>query len=213
MKIDLREIPVYFINLESRKDRFEKTKTLLQRLGFKFINQIVAETHINPVIGCALSHIKALDLIKEDRFLLVEDDIDFADEHYATENRFEIEVEDCDALYIGTSYRANEISRSRASLMCNSTQKTNISDRLYKISYMTGLHAVLYMTDSYRMACKYAIIEYLGNKNGNLHCDVAIAEIQKDWNVVALDKPIFYQLDPNNPANKFWTLKPLYEFE
>ena len=208
MKINLLDVPVYWINTSSATDRAKNMEELLSRCGFKNTHRIDAVIHENKVVGCALSHIKAL-CVEDPYFIVMEDDI-LETEHFKSE----IEIpEDFDAFYLGTSYWPNEINRARASLLSNSTQKRRINEDVYQISHMTALHSVLYKNGDYNKVAAKSIFEYLRNPNGNLHCDVVTAELQSSYKVYAASYPFFYQEDKNNPDNKFWTLKPLKEFE
>jgi hypothetical protein len=208
MKLDLRNIPIFWINSEFATDRREKMIQLFERCGFKKTHRIDAVIHENKVVGCALSHIKAL-CVEDPYFIVMEDDI-----QETSDLKMEIEIpEDFDAFYLGTSYWPNEINRARSSLLSNSTQKKKINEDIYQISHMTALHAVLYKNGDYNKAAAKNIYQYLFNPNGNLHCDVVTAELQSSYKVYAASRPFFYQEDKNNPDNKFWTLKPLKEFE
>ena len=140
--------------------------------------------------------------------MLLEDDV--ADIDFVKE----IEVpEDFDAYYIGTSYRANDINRAKMSIMKSSTTKVKVAENSYRITNMLALHAVIYKNRDYRAKCAQIAQDYLTDRTGNLNCDVPIAEEQKNWNIYAIGSPLFYQEDKNNPDNKFWTIKPLKEFE
>jgi hypothetical protein len=214
MKLDLRNIPIFWINSEFATDRREKMIQLFERCGFKNHTRIEAITHENKIIGCALSHSRILGSIDSQKeiipyFVVMEDDI-----QETSDLKMEIEIpDDFDAFYLGTSYWANSLDRSKMSLMTRSTYKQFISDSIYRISHMTSLHAVLYKNGEYNKTAGIEILNYLQNPNGNLHCDVVTAELQSKFNVYAVDTPYFYQKDVNNPNNEFWTLKPLKEFE
>lgn len=209
MKINLREIPVYWINADTATDRAKTIEETLNRCGFERNIRYTATMHENKVIGCALSHIMALSQIEDDLFILMEDDV------LETEwLNMEIEIpDDFDAFYLGTSYWPNDIQRSKMSLLTSNTQKKEIENGIYKISHMTGLHAVLYRNNNYKKEAAIRMYEWLRNPNGNLHCDVPTAELQAKYSVYAPSHPFFYQSDKNNPANEFWTKKPLCEFE
>jgi glycosyl transferase family 25 len=84
--VDLIEKVVY-INLESRPDRRAKIEQELAYFGDKVI-RLNAVKHTIGIIGCGASHIKALELAKENNWpnvLIVEDDMMWND----SSNRFE----------------------------------------------------------------------------------------------------------------------------
>ena len=65
---------------------------------------------------------------------------------------------------------------------------------------MLSMHAVLYLTQSYIDAAIKEIKKY---QRLNWHCDAACAEIQKQYNVCALNPPLFFQDEPiNRPITK-----------
>ena len=57
MKINIRELPTYFINLEKDVDKYTSTISLLQYLDFKDVNRFEA---IESERGCGKSHHKIL---------------------------------------------------------------------------------------------------------------------------------------------------------
>ena len=70
---------VYYINLESRTDRKELVEKELNTLGWKY-QRFNAIKMKNGRIGCSMSHLKLLQMAKEqnlDYIVIVEDDIEF----------------------------------------------------------------------------------------------------------------------------------------
>jgi GR25 family glycosyltransferase involved in LPS biosynthesis len=68
---------VIYINLDSRPDRKEKIEKVLQ--GFSY-RRLSASTHQYPFVGCALSHIRALQLAIQQNWeyvLIMEDDMEW----------------------------------------------------------------------------------------------------------------------------------------
>lgn len=60
MKINLLEIPVYYINLERDVDKNNKMMTMLSEVGFKQIERIGGVLDLqNSVAGCSKAHHKA----------------------------------------------------------------------------------------------------------------------------------------------------------
>jgi len=71
----------FYINLESRLDRKIHVEYQLQNLGIK-AQRFNAIKMSNGAIGCSMSHLKCLQIAKEnnwDHLLIVEDDIEFTD--------------------------------------------------------------------------------------------------------------------------------------
>ena len=80
MKID-HNIPVIFINLDRAVERLEKTHIMLNEYGFTNVIRMSAiDNPIAPFVGCAQSHLLALQLARERGFqqvLIMEDDMEF----------------------------------------------------------------------------------------------------------------------------------------
>ena len=61
MKLNLLEIPVYYINLDEQEEKRKRTETLLKSLGFRYVNRLSAIKHeAGRIIGCARSHYEIL---------------------------------------------------------------------------------------------------------------------------------------------------------
>jgi len=78
MKINIKEIPKFVINLKKRKDRLDRFRIEMDFIGWEF--NIFEAFDTNSYIGCALSHKKlAEDLLKsnDDHWLILEDDAFF----------------------------------------------------------------------------------------------------------------------------------------
>ncbi len=79
---EIQDIPVLYINLDSRTDRREKVEKELCKIGIKTPERFKAIKLENGAIGCTMSHIKCLELAKQrnyDYVLICEDDIEFLD--------------------------------------------------------------------------------------------------------------------------------------
>jgi len=70
----------FYINLESRPDRKQHVEEQLKQIGIQNATRFNAIQTANGAIGCSLSHLKCLELAKQnnyDHILIVEDDIQF----------------------------------------------------------------------------------------------------------------------------------------
>jgi hypothetical protein len=55
MKLNLLDLPVYYINLDEETEKKKRTETLLGELGFKDVTRLSAIRHeAGRIIGCAL---------------------------------------------------------------------------------------------------------------------------------------------------------------
>ena len=71
---------VYYINLDSRPDRKTHVESQLDSIGIKQCTRFSACMMVNGAIGCSTSHLKILEMAREQNLphvLIVEDDIEF----------------------------------------------------------------------------------------------------------------------------------------
>ena len=98
MNLDLREIPVVYINLDRDTEKRERIEKVLSDLKFKTTIRCPGVVHEEgPKAGCALAQYNALKKI-DPPFIILEDD--------ATPLNFNPEIElpdDSDAFYLGIS--------------------------------------------------------------------------------------------------------------
>lgn len=82
MQVNLLDVPVVFINLDSEADKRTATLELLVSLGFKTIARVSAqpavEVYRNKVTAVAKSHLSALQVFPAP-FIVVEDDVTLVD--------------------------------------------------------------------------------------------------------------------------------------
>ena len=186
MKINIRDIPTYYINLDSQEERRQTTEYTLNRLNFKSVTRVPGVSHEDGKVGCARSQYKVLSQVKNNPFLLMEDDCIFTGV-----SNFEYEVpDDADALYIGNSQWARYLNFSGPFL-----HYKRIDEKIVQVYNMLAAHAVIYLNDEFRQVCS-RISKYCGYKLLD-HMDNGYAEIQKYYNVYALDTPIFKQSGHN----------------
>ena len=96
---------IFFINLESRKDRLQHVTNELSKLKCN-TERINAVKLADGALGCTMSHIKALELAKSRDLpyvFICEDDITFLNPTLLLENveKFEKNIENWDVLIIG----------------------------------------------------------------------------------------------------------------
>ena len=199
MKLDLQTLKTYWINLDEKTDRKENMENLFEELNIKNHERVSAIKAQPYFYGCGMSHIKTLErgLANGLPFLILEDDVAYTDSCSQV-----LDVPDgVDAVYLGsTSWPINE-ANARASRMSHPLTIEQYKENFLKISYMTSLHAVVYMSEEYVKRCIEEMQEWLVNKKW--HCDVATAEIQKDFTVILPEGTVwFYQ---NDMANLPWT--------
>jgi len=78
--IDIKH--TFYINLEHRVDRKDHVEKELEKIGIKEFERFNAIKLQNGAIGCSMSHLKCLEIAKENNWphvLICEDDIQFLD--------------------------------------------------------------------------------------------------------------------------------------
>lgn len=185
MKINLLEIPVYYINMDKDLIKRKDIESNLSELGFKNINRIPAvEDKKNGRVGLSKSQLKALSQVPAP-FIVLEDDAD--------PKKFKAVIEvpdDADAVYLGTSQWGLFQGHTGFYLKYKKVQGM---DHILRIYNMLSSHAILYLTDEYVSMCKrttrYCAEDY------PMPMDVPFAMIQRFFNIYAIDNPMFVQKD------------------
>jgi len=205
MIIDLREIPVVWINLDSATQNADAMNNKLQERGFKNTHRKSARIIPAPpgtipsnahYVGCATSHIDILnDKSYETPLLILEDDAEFSD---AFDPIMDL-PDDTDGVYLGVS--SGNVNY----------QTKRYNEKYLRIGGILATHAILYITPKFRETMSVAA----------QHC---IADLQQPWDIGAAsvqfytkvytpNTPYFYQADARQSANKwqFFTDKPLID--
>jgi len=184
MKINLLDIPIYYVNLDDEEQKRKNTETMLKCLGFKYVNRVSAIKHEKGrITGCARSHYEVLKDTKPP-FIIIEDDCalnkDFVNE---------IEIpDDVDALYLGISHWGRYLNHSGPYVHYES-----INDEIVRVYNMLATHAIMYLSQTYVDICKRISYHYGYEVEG--HLDIGFAEIHKFYNVYSYDEPLFRQYD------------------
>jgi GR25 family glycosyltransferase involved in LPS biosynthesis len=204
MIIDLREIPVVWINLDSAtknaeimKQRFEKYefKNTHRKSGLVIPSPPNTDISIAHYRGCGQSHIDILEDIRYSSPLLVlEDDIEFMENFNPI-----IEIpDDSDGVYLGISH---------GNMHYNTNQ---LHENYLRIGGILAAHAILYVTPLFRqqMAAVGRHCLYTLDKPW----DIGTAAIQYQYKVYTPNVPLIYQSNDRDSANKWQSLtdKPLH---
>jgi GR25 family glycosyltransferase involved in LPS biosynthesis len=184
MKLNLIDIPVYYINLDDQDEKRKRTETMLKRIGFKFVERFSAIKHdAGRIIGCALSHYEILNRAQVP-FIILEDDCTLNKEV----SEF-IEVPDnADSLYLGISHWGRYLNHSGPYV-----HYSKVNDNIVRVHNMLATHAILYLSQEYANMCK-RISYHFGYEVEN-HLDIGFAEIHKFFNVYSFDEPLFRQYE------------------
>lgn len=195
MIIDLREIPTVWINLDKATENAKIMAERFEKYGFKNTHRksgLIIDpppgTHhsISHFMGCGQSHI---DILADSKYscplLVLEDDIEFVENFNPV-----LEIpDDSDGVYLGISHGGN------------SYQTKKINENYFRIAGVLAAHAILYINPMFRADMK----------NVGLHClynlqtpwDVGTAAIQKLYKVYSPIKPLVFQSNDRENANKW----------
>lgn len=194
MRLDLKQIPTYYINLPQHTQKRDTMEEMLNKLNIENVQRLDGAIYPeNPVAGCSRAHYHS---IEPDRvpFVLLEDDA------FLLENRWSdgiIDVpDDADAVYLGTSTWGRMNGHNGQYVQYDVVEGYSGLLRVYN---MLATHAILYFSNEYASMIK-RVAYYTGYVIGNYN-DVAFAEVQRFFNVYAFDVPIFAQRSNENATN------------
>ena len=193
MNLDLRDIPVLYINMDKDVEKRERIENHIDRLGFKTKIRVPGVAHRDgPLAGCALAQYNALHEI-DPPFIILEDD--------ATPFDYDPIIsipDDTDALYLGISSWGRMNSHSGPFVQWEYYFK-EVDINLLRVYNMLGTHAILYLNSEYISVCeKIAYHQH----NIDEHVDIGFTDVQKYYNVYAFNQPLFYQTSSNGTDQK-----------
>jgi len=183
MKINLKNIPVVYINMDKDTDRNESMKSLIDTFGFTKHSRSSGEyVQGDSLKGCATSHYNILSQITT-KTIILEDDCKI------NNNTSTIEVpDDADAVYLGLSAWGYLKDNSKPGNYL--FEQVKDFPGVYKVNGMLATHAILYISKEYIKTCE-RIAKF--SMDNSVHVDQGFARVQRYFNVYAIDKPIFYQ--------------------
>ena len=193
MNLDLRDIPVVYINMDKDVDKRKRIENHIDRLGFKTKIRVPGVVHEDGArAGCALAQYNALHEI-DPPFIILEDDATPFDY-----NPIISIPDDTDALYLGISSWGRMNSHSGPFVQWEYYFK-EVDINLLRVYNMLGTHAILYLNSEYISVCeKIAYHQH----NIDEHVDIGFTDIQKYYNVYAFNQPLFYQTSSNGTDQK-----------
>lgn len=188
-KINITKIPVLYINLDDRRDRKEKTESLLKKYGFENFERFPASKLSGRSIGCSTSHSRALQhIIKENIYpcLILEDDVeifDFREKIPCPKN--------ADAMYLGISrYGFNhDLNEPHP----RSLKIKELSKHYHRIHNMLARHAIIHFNPDYDQACIDQMNKFFAEPEKYVAGDASLTEINPKWKVYVQNIPTFYQ--------------------
>lgn len=197
MQIDIREIPVFYINLDKDIEKRKKLEKSLKANGFINIIRLPGFEASVRKNGCAAAHHNAMKCLANypGPFLVLEDDAALMPNFSPIINV----PENADAVYLGVS----------ASGLYNNVGKNKIDakrhdENFYRIYNMLAAHAILYLNSDYVKFLEKEILKQVIAKDRQ---DKARARTLRLWNVYSLDVPAFFQ----DSYNRLATTAPISE--
>ena len=193
MNLDLRDIPVLYINMDKDVEKRERIENHIDRLGFKTKIRVPGVVHRDgPLAGCALAQYNALYEV-DPPFIILEDDATPFDY-----NPIISIPDDADALYLGISSWGRMNSHSGPFVQWEYYFK-EVDINLLRVYNMLSTHAILYLNPEYISVCKKIAYHH---QEINEHVDIGFTDIQKYYNVYAFNQPLFYQTSSNGTDQK-----------
>jgi GR25 family glycosyltransferase involved in LPS biosynthesis len=191
MQTDIKDLDVFYINMDRHADRNTDMIQLGKELQLNSYSRIPGVDLAGyPKAGCATSHYNIIKDINKPTVILEDDCV-------ISKKETVIEIpDDADAIYLGLSSWGYLESESRVGNL-KYTRHKDFND-IYKIDGMLGTHAVLYITPEYiEMAIRIA----KWSADNDKHIDQGLALEQKYFNVYALGNPLFYQHSNTKATN------------
>jgi hypothetical protein len=201
MRFDIRELKTVVVCAEHNEKyltRKQNTINLLKSNGFK--NVTSATSPEKYPIGVSMTNIEILKQnLNDEPILVVEDDINI------TSIPSFIEVpDDTDCVYLGLSLcGTHHISNVGVKGLVNVVNRQNGYSKVYN---MLGTHAIVYISKRYKTAIMQ-MLELLPEVVN----DVLISRLQPLFNVLCINRPIFFQDDKTNLENSSATQINFFE--
>lgn len=191
MKIDIRNFPTFYINMDKHVERKEEMIKLGEEVGFKEYSRVKGVSlPKHPRAGCAKSHYSIFENMNQPTVIL-EDDCVIKNPSYIIEL-----PDDADALYLGLSGWGFLNSQSKLNNI--EYERHEKFQGVYRINGMLATHAILYLSPEY-IAMAKRVAKWSGDNDQ--HIDQGFALIQKYFNVYALKRPVFYQHSNTEATN------------
>lgn len=182
MIINILEIPVLYINLDSATEERERIEKMLADAGFKDVRRIRGVQNKVKKTGVAYAHKKALlaALEIDGPFIILENDVVF----HNLKKKVEV-PDDADAYYLGVSRWGLHNGKGIQKI---SAARHGIDT--FRVYNMLAAHAILYLNKDYVKFLLKSVDFFL--KLGT-NQDKGRAESMKYWNIYAERIPIFAQ--------------------
>jgi hypothetical protein len=202
LEIDLTKQPVYWTTIEKNVERHQRMTYMLKKLKFENTYQINGAISSPYTVGIAQSHIDAIHQ-HPGPLIVMEDDCSLF-EFSGWDPIIQV-PEDTDAVYLGTSWfgMVRGVSTFRGCI------SSSYNDKFNRVYNMLGIHAVLYLSERYKDHVVKTLKEFQKNPEDR-GCDEPIALTMKNFNILSLKLPYFYQADGHSDQETSMPLEPLF---
>lgn len=193
IRIDLREIPIFVLNLKKEKQRRAFMAHQLNLLGLKY--QFIDAVKCDPgPVGIALSHLKTIRQNNlKPPFLILEDDCKIVRKNFNYIYRL---PQATDALYLGHStfgLRDKETPDGVRWGRHDNVKYKFYDDNYIRVFNMLARHAVIYISEKFvENAIKANLLALLG-RAFTIPADIEYAEMQPQHLVLSTREVYFYQ--------------------
>lgn len=205
MQLDLRELPVYWINLDKDTANASAMEAMLKEHGFKNSIRVPAlrPSDIQPPppsqfygFACGMSHVSILEKHDELPYIVLEDDAKITADFKPVIDLPDTPV---DAVYLGTSSGNPHYMAS------------SINADYFRIGKVLSTHAILYLSTRFRRAVSSVTREMVYRYKQPV--DIGVAHILENHMVLAPKMPYFVQADDRESNNKWGkiTARPLQD--
>lgn len=197
MKIDIRNVDVYYINLEEHTDNNSKIQELLKQHNFKSVKRTPGirvkgfnynnyHQAVDHYMGVGMAQYNAFrQASKNLPALVLEDDVDIIPENAC----YELDIPDgTDAVYLGISAAGNAYGY-------------DMKNGYARIFNTLAAHAILYINPVYLEELMH--ITKIALFDNQMPFDLPLAQLQSKYNIITPLKPMFYQSNNRQSANKW----------
>jgi hypothetical protein len=187
-KLDLTNIPVYYINLKEATSRRQSMEAMFKDCGFTNVTRFNALKLDNKRNSISASHLAVLEMIKKSGTPAIV----FEDDAVVENFRPAIEYpDDADAVYLGKSARGlDTIAAGLVERKSKDSTVTKVEREIYRIESMYAAHAILYLNEEYIdfciRVCKTAM-------RLNVPHDVYLGLAQPFYNIYGYKASLFAQ--------------------
>jgi glycosyl transferase, family 25 len=190
-----------YINLDDRPDRRAEAEREFAKHGINATR--VSAIKGNPTtlptprglpgeVGCALSHMKCVQLAKDsgwDKVVIYEDDVEFRENYTNLFSFYLSEVpDDWDMIYIGGNHWGRDLSLKHCPKL------TKVTENVYKTTHTLTTHAYILRDTVYDEVIKHLSTAYMP-------VDVMYSDLQERFNVYAFRPNLAWQRPSKSDIN------------